>query len=229
MKQYSQANQPLSFAFRQGKNEFFFEPASFFKSKQNPPSENVHLKWFSQTSNGFFVLAIKGIDAQTFKEILMVLKSKSKLNHYNGEANTLSEMMASVNELAETPKTYSCAAENPTGLWTDYPSEFLQVVDKKIEENLGDEHFRGSDLAKLLCCCEMQLYRKIKQFSKLSPANYIRRYRLRRSLQSLKETDLSISQVCLNMGFKSLEYFSRSFKKEFGICPSDFRSGRMLE
>ncbi|MBK9017205.1 MAG: helix-turn-helix domain-containing protein [Saprospiraceae bacterium] len=107
--------------------------------------------------------------------------------------------------------------------------DYLLEVDQAIEAHLNDEKFRGCDLARLLCCCEMQLYRRLKKLALLSTANYIRRYRLRRSLELLRQASLSVGQVCYAVGFASLEYFSRSFKKEFGVCPNDYRLGKYVE
>ncbi|MBI1227572.1 MAG: helix-turn-helix domain-containing protein [Bacteroidetes bacterium] len=234
MKQYVSALQPVPFSFRQEKNEPFFEPQPFVKLAKKHTANPVQLKWYAPSSDDFLLLAVKGIDAQTVKELLGFLKSHSNFNPSNCAATSLQDMMNVAVEFTQTEppvqsSTQTIQIENEPIQDDALQSLFMDSVNEKIEENLGNEHFRGTDLAKLLCCCEMQLYRKIKQLSKLSPANYIRRYRLRRSLRSLQESDLPISQVCFNMGFRSLEYFSRSFKKEFGICPSAYRSGQNVE
>ena len=105
----------------------------------------------------------------------------------------------------------------------DAEDEFLITVNATIEDHLDDENFRPKVLARKAFLCEMQLCRKLKKLANLSTANYIRKYRLLRSLSFLKKAHLSISEVCYKVGFRSLEYFSRSFKKEFGVCPSTFR------
>jgi AraC-like DNA-binding protein len=102
-----------------------------------------------------------------------------------------------------------------------YP--YLREINHEIELHLADENFRPVCLAKKMFLCEMQLHRKLKKLSGLSPANYIRKYRLHRSLTFLKDRRLSISDTCFKVGFRSLEYYSRCFKQEFGICPSKYR------
>ncbi len=102
--------------------------------------------------------------------------------------------------------------------------KFLKLVNGVIERHLDDENFRASCLCKIICLCEMQLHRKLKKRINLSPANYIRKYRLLRSQSFLKESHLSVSEVGYMVGFRSLEYFSRSFKKEFGASPSQYRA-----
>ena len=100
---------------------------------------------------------------------------------------------------------------------------FLETVNSIVEVNLGNEDFRPKQLAQKVFLCEMQLYRKLKKLTGLSTSNYIRKYRLQRSLDYLKEERWSISEVGFRVGFRSLEYFSRSFKKEFGLCPTRYR------
>ncbi len=234
MKQHSPLFKSNPFSSRLEKKAPFFDSQPFFRIAKSGANENIQLKWFAPDSKNIFLLAMKGIDVQMAKEIVLLIKSKARLNTKEAEAGSLDEMMNVVTEFIESD-TYSHSdfvgiGEKPTEI--SKPTEqpvFLEAINEKIEENLSNEDFRGSDLARLLCCCEMQLYRKIKQLSNLSPANYIRRYRLRRSLGSLQVTDIPISQICFNVGFRSLEYFSRSFKKEFGVCPSAFRSGQNVE
>lgn len=234
MKQYTPAFRPNGNKENQQQNVPFFEPQSYFKNAK--PSFNKHLllKWFAPVSGDFFLIAIKGVDAKMVNELLFLLKSKAHLNLDERNAGDIQEMMDVVKEFTKNdePEPTSVADKTeqlPPSPCAENSPAFLKTVDEKIEENIGDDSFRGSDLARLLCCCEMQLYRKIKQLSNLSTANYIRKYRLHRSLQSLRKSDISISQICFNFGFRSLEYFSRSFKKEFGVCPTAFRSRQNVE
>lgn len=192
------------------------------------------MKWFTPSSNNFLLLAIKGIDEEIVEEIVLLLNAKARPNIKEDKAESLAEMMDVMFEFANPkpcdndPYNKLEVRKNETFTASE-PTAFMATVDEKIEENLNNEEFKCSNLAKLLCCCEMQLYRKLKQLTQLSTANYIRRYRLRRSLRSLQQTDLPISQICFNVGFHSLEYFSRSFKKEFGISPTTFRFDGMLK
>lgn len=227
MKQYSPVFRTAPFSSKQLNKAPFFEPQAFLRIAKKTANESIQIKWFVPNSNDLFLLAIHGLDSQMIAEIKNLLQSRAKLNLEDCAANSFQEMMDAVAEFSTQEEAQpEVVAQMPEA---EINSVFLEHVNEKIEENLGNELFRGTDLAKLLCCCEMQLYRKLKQLSKLSPANYIRRYRLRRSLRSLQESDLPISQICFNMGFRSLEYFSRSFKKEFGICPSAIRSGQNVE
>jgi AraC-like DNA-binding protein len=106
-------------------------------------------------------------------------------------------------------------------LATEHP--FLAKINQLIEKHLDDDNLRASLLAKACFMCEMQLHRRLKKLANLSPANYIRKYRLWRSKPMLENPKYSITDVCYRVGFRSLEYFSRSFKEEFGVCPMGYK------
>jgi AraC-like DNA-binding protein len=72
-----------------------------------------------------------------------------------------------------------------------------------------------------LALSERQLQRKLKAVTGQTPAEYLNDYRLTFSCKLLAE-GRSITDVADSSGFGSNSYFSRSFKKKFGIAPSLF-------
>jgi transcriptional regulator GlxA family with amidase domain len=56
-----------------------------------------------------------------------------------------------------------------------------------------------------------------------TPHRYLQRRRVERSLFLLRETDRSITDVCLDVGFNSLGTFSRTFREIMGQSPSEYR------
>ena len=65
------------------------------------------------------------------------------------------------------------------------------------------------------------LYRKIRVLTNLSLQAFIRNIRLERSMELLKNSDSSIADIAHRVGFEDANYFSRCFKKQFGVSPSD--------
>jgi AraC-like DNA-binding protein len=58
-----------------------------------------------------------------------------------------------------------------------------------------------------------------------TPHRYLQRRRVERSMFLLRETDRSITDICLDVGFASLGTFSRTFRSIVGETPSDYRKG----
>ena len=58
-----------------------------------------------------------------------------------------------------------------------------------------------------------------------TPHRYLQRRRVERSMFLLRETDRSITDICLDVGFSSLGTFSRTFREIVGETPSDYRLG----
>ena len=58
-----------------------------------------------------------------------------------------------------------------------------------------------------------------------TPHRYLQRRRVERSMFLLRETDRSVTDVCLDVGFNSLGTFSRTFREIVGESPSGYRAG----
>ena len=58
-----------------------------------------------------------------------------------------------------------------------------------------------------------------------TPHRYLQRRRVERSMFLLRETDRSVTDICLDVGFTSLGTFSRMFREIVGETPSGYRRG----
>ena len=100
---------------------------------------------------------------------------------------------------------------------------FLQNIQKFILENLEKEGFDTAELVQILGTSRTQLYRKLKALTDMSVANYIKKIKLQEAKRLLIETDKNISEIAYSVGYTSLNYFSNSFSKAFGVSPRKFR------
>ena len=69
-------------------------------------------------------------------------------------------------------------------------------------------------------CCKLFA----KYFSQ-TPNAYLTQYRLNKSIELLRYTDLSIIEIALSVGFSGASYFAETFRKWFGKSPTEFRNG----
>jgi AraC-like DNA-binding protein len=85
---------------------------------------------------------------------------------------------------------------------------------------LASPSFNVESLAASLFMSRDTLIRKCKKEFGETPLNLIVMHRMQKAHDLLNQHTLSISEVAYACGFESLAYFSRSFKKHFGISPS---------
>jgi AraC-like DNA-binding protein len=93
-----------------------------------------------------------------------------------------------------------------------------------IESRIDDSTLSINKVASALHVSKMQLYRRVKRSSKLSPNQFIRAIRLQKGRQLLLTTDWNIAEIAYAVGFNDPNYFSRSFTREFKRSPSRYRS-----
>ncbi|MGY5353369.1 hybrid sensor histidine kinase/response regulator transcription factor [Wenyingzhuangia sp. IMCC45467] len=98
--------------------------------------------------------------------------------------------------------------------------ELISDIKKIIEENISNPELTSSFLCDELAMSSSKLYRKITQLTDLSPNEFIRTVRLKKSAQLLKTKNYNVSEVSSIVGFNDPLYFSRCFKKQFGYSPS---------
>ena len=65
-------------------------------------------------------------------------------------------------------------------------------------------------------------YNKMKQLTGLSPVNFIKQMRIKQALKFLEDDTLSISEIAYMVGFTDPKYFSRSFKAEMDMTPTQY-------
>lgn len=99
---------------------------------------------------------------------------------------------------------------------------FLNLVVRKIEYHLANDQFGVEMLCNELSISERQLQRKLKLIANKSPNRLILSVRLQRARELLLAQQDTISEIAFKTGFTNPSYFSKCFKKEFNISPSDF-------
>ena len=80
-------------------------------------------------------------------------------------------------------------------------------------------------VAAVACVSEAHFSRCFRATFGETPHRYLQRRRVERSMFLLRETDRSVTDICLDVGFTSLGTFSRTFRQIVGETPSAYRSG----
>ena len=106
---------------------------------------------------------------------------------------------------------------------TDYDEQFLQKCYDFLRKNLTNSELTIEDFGKELGVSRVHLYRKIKYLTNLSPSRFILNVRLKVAADLLRQEGVSVSDVCYQVGFNNLSYFTRTFKESYGVSPSDYQ------
>ncbi|MEQ1587660.1 MAG: nickel-binding protein [Cyclobacteriaceae bacterium] len=91
-----------------------------------------------------------------------------------------------------------------------------------FDKNINASGFKSKSLYTALGWSKSQVYRKLNSLAGMAPNQLIQEVRLRQSLQRIKRGDQTIAEVAYNSGFNSPTYFTKVFRKRFGISPRSF-------
>lgn len=81
-----------------------------------------------------------------------------------------------------------------------------------------------NDIAKSCNISKSECCRSFKRVLKMTPFEYLMEYRVLKSTEYLYNTDESISNICMNVGFNGISYFGKTFKKFMNCTPSEYRN-----
>ena len=94
---------------------------------------------------------------------------------------------------------------------------------KYVTEHIDTPDLKIDDIADAMGMSRSVLYTKIKQQLGMTPIDFVRHVRIMRACELLKDTDESLSSVAFAVGFSDPKYFSKVFKRETGIVPTEYR------
>ena len=105
---------------------------------------------------------------------------------------------------------------------TDRDEELIARVHRWLEENVADSETTVDQLAAYVGMGRTSMYNKIKGLTGKSPVELIQEFRLEKATYYLRSGQYSVSETSYKVGFSDPGYFSRSFKKHFGVSPADY-------
>ena len=82
------------------------------------------------------------------------------------------------------------------------------------------------DIAHYVGISRSHLFRSFQNYMSRSPKDYLSGYRIRQACRLLRETDLSVSTIAYSVGFENNLYFSKAFRKQKGMSPSEYRQAK---
>lgn len=174
------------------------------------------LTWWMKTAYGLAtILMIVGLIS------VYLQKKKAKLRRENdARVNHLFELREEArHQFAESanisPDKIAINAEE---------EKLVSQMLKAIEAHIDNEQYNADLLARDVAMSRASLYKKLQNMLGITPTDFIRKVRLKRAAQLLTESQLSINEIATHVGFATARNFSSSFKKIFGVTPSEYRN-----
>ena len=153
------------------------------------------------------------------------------------------EVLTGLNCLYELSEKEDCELEMMKRL-----NDIWQLLYDNIQKNVSEEnkydggleiikrmighiqdHYKETITLDLLCraggvgrtACTM-LFRK---YVNVTPIDYVRRYRIAKSIELLQNTDMTVTQIAYETGFSGSSFFTKTFREMTGITPGHLRKG----
>lgn len=116
---------------------------------------------------------------------------------------------------------------NTTALSTsELDEKFAEKLHGILVNYYSDTSFTLDDFAAKLKMGRTLFFRKVKGVTGYSPNEYLRVFRLKNAVELLKSGEFNVTEVAYKVGMNDPLYFSKCFKKQFGIAPSTYLRGQ---
>lgn len=97
--------------------------------------------------------------------------------------------------------------------------KLLELLFSQLEQNWQDPEFDITDYCQAMAMSKSRLYRKTISLTGLSPNLLLKEFRLEKAKELLKKKGYNIAQITFDSGFTSPSYFTKCFKKKYGLLP----------
>lgn len=113
-----------------------------------------------------------------------------------------------------------------------------KLIEKKIYKNLDNQRIKGmldfiqknysneltlKEIGEAVFIGERETLRCFARTIGISPIEYLKKYRVKVAANLLTTTDLPVTEICIQCGFNSPSYFSKSFQRVFNVTPREYR------
>jgi len=101
---------------------------------------------------------------------------------------------------------------------------FLKKILDLVEKNMSNSEYSIEDLSSDMAMSRANLYRKINSITGNTPTDFVKNIRLKRAAELIIQGELTITEVAYKVGFSTPSHFSQSFKRMFGVVPTNYAS-----
>ncbi|MBO6240938.1 MAG: helix-turn-helix domain-containing protein [Butyrivibrio sp.] len=145
--------------------------------------------------------------------------------HYSGRNNYLPEIMEL--ESPEKIKKWfmdkmSAACQNVISKREERSNNIMKTALNYINDNFHKD-ISLDDVSRVVNISPYYFSKIFKEENGLNFIEYLTNIRIDKAKKLLEDTDLSIKEICISCGYTDPNYFSRSFKKNVGVTPTEYK------
>ena len=205
-----------------------YPPSQCFWIVMNGPGHSEHPALLTKAGLSDFqnYLGRRGLTHATDRKCQDAIRELCTLVNdpriYTGSSLLIAEMRAQLHTiLVETWKAHDRREAEPHN---------SELVDRLLQVLHGDPHveLNIAKVAGRLGYSRSYLHNRFRREVGMSPSDYAQRLRIKRCCQRLTATNESVTDIAMEFGFGSSQYFSRVFRKYLGTSPSEYRHQMLI-
>ena len=145
---------------------------------------------------------------------------RDSLMHINistGQEEVLvaTDMPSAEEDVSETPPTTLEMSPNDR--------KFMDKLVELMEQNMDNGELVVDDLVRELAVSRSVFFKKLKTLTGLAPIEFIKEMRIKRATQLIETGEFNMTQISYMVGINDPRYFSKCFKAQVGMTPTEYR------
>ena len=131
------------------------------------------------------------------------------------EVPVATDMPSAEEDVSETPPTTLEMSPNDR--------KFMDKLVGLMEQNMDNGELVVDDLVRELAVSRSVFFKKLKTLTGLAPIEFIKEMRIKRATQLIETGEFNMTQISYMVGINDPRYFSKCFKAQVGMTPTEYR------
>ncbi len=184
--------------------------------------------WMCKRAQGgdLMSMRLKALEFALYAEHL-AYQNGGQTYHYSGRNNYLPEIMGLQNP-SEIQKWFidklTNACRDVVSKREERSNDIIRIAQQYINDNF-DKDISLDDVSRKVNISPYYFSKIFKEESGLNFIEYLTNIRIDKAKELLSGSDMSIKEICSACGYTDPNYFSRSFKKNVGVTPTEYKEG----
>ena len=123
---------------------------------------------------------------------------------------------------------YSSTAAPAEVIRDERDKRFIAQLDVYVASQMHRSELSVDNMAAHFGCGRSTFYQRVRKLTGYTPNDYLKRARMERAAELLRTDNITVSEVCYQVGISSPQYFATSFRKIYGMSPTAYQQGRSV-